>query len=121
MAKEKKKQTRPRAGTRKQAPHLAARLLIAALFRRLGGFSRVAMLLENDRQLPHKWSTQGYVPLGSLTEVSKTLELDPWALNYIALSEMLPDDAPAWKEVVTRAKLDSITTRAILAYPAPTK
>lgn len=76
-------------------------LLLRRLIRKLGGPSEVARLLKTSRNVIGNWAYRGHVPLVRAIEVAKTLKVNPWGLNYLGLSLVLPRQ-PLWRDVIKR-------------------
>lgn len=93
-----------------------AKLLIAAIFEKLGGVKHIGEELDAPRQTPDYWQRFGRVPLNRLAEVSKKFKVNPWALNYAGLKEILgAKNSPSFKEVVKECELDPFVEKQIIA------
>jgi hypothetical protein len=76
-------------------------LLLRRLFRKLGGPTAIARILGTSRNVIGNWSYRGHVPLVRVLEVSRALSVNPWGLNYLSLSLVLPRQ-PLWRDVIRR-------------------
>ena len=96
----------------------------AMLFRELvylcGGTSAIANSIGEYRQKVNVWVKNGTAPAERVYELSKLLEVSPWALSYYKASLLLgPELSPPFEKVVEELPLpEEVKTELIEVYYA---
>lgn len=74
--------------------------LLALVWKKHGGLTAVASMLDIPRQFPDNWRKLGWVPLRKVGDIARTLNENHYALNYPQMILLIGDTAPRWREVV---------------------
>lgn len=78
--------------------------MLTIVFKKLGGVSHVSRLLKCSSQIVSFWRDQGYIPLRRLQEVSETLKINPFVLNFTGYKQVTGKDQ-TWTATLEAAKL----------------
>lgn len=102
----------------------AQQLVIQFIITHFGGATKLARLIskldgkEVSQQLPVNWRLRGRVPLETVGEVSRTIGIDKFALNYEQCASFV-GHAPAWEDVVAALPFSDTLKKRILNAKAP--
>lgn len=107
-------------GKRRKLKHRdGQKLLLDAIWRKLGGPAAVAKKLGVHAQAPINWRNRGGVPLVDCMRVASLLGIPEYGLNYSELYKFYRTEIVSWEEAVKQYQLDKLTENKILSFRTP--